>query len=300
MRQSSHRHILTFDIEDWFHVIGVPRLEDPAVWPSLPTIVERETDAILDRLGAHDVRATFFIVGWIAERYPALVRRIAASGHEVASHSHLHRTVFSLSPAAFRADLRRSVDAIEQAAGQPVLGFRAPSFSIVPGCEWALEILGEERLAYDASFFPVPRTNGGYPCPPQPHPLRLSCGAQIAEVPMSTLALPGRRVGFSGGGFMRLLPLVAIEHGFAQAEAAGLPVVVYLHPRDFTRDWPLRRLPAARRAAAWIGCPQTGAKLDCLLKKWRFEPCRDHLTRRGLLPPRIGTTFQPNAGERPT
>lgn len=284
MNPPDHADILTFDIEDWFHILGVKGLEDPAGWGALPTIVERETDAILDRLDSHGVLATFFIVGWIAARYPALVRRIADAGHEVASHSHLHRPVFSLTPEVFQDDLVRSVEAIEQAAGQRVWGYRAPSFSIIPGCEWALDIIAARGLTYDASFFPVPRANGGYPCAAEPHALTLADGARLAEVPMSTMRLVGRRTAFSGGGFFRLLPMAVIDRGFDQAKAAALPVVVYLHPRDFTRDWPLDRLPARRRAAAWVGCGQAARKLERLLRRSRFTTCRDYLRQRDLGP----------------
>ena len=259
---------LSFDIEDWFHIVGIEGLDEPERWPTLPTLVERCTDGILETLAARRVRATFFILGWIAERYPALVRRIGDQGHELASHSYWHRRVFDLSPQEFDEDLARSIDAIESASGRRVIGYRAPSFSITPGSEWAIDALLKRGLRYDASLFPVPRGDGGYPCEPGPHHFR-----GMPELPMSTMSLFGRRLAFSGGGYLRLLPPWLIRRGFSQVHAKGLPVVVYLHPRDFAPDCPRVPMPLSRRFKCYVGLRTTQAKLEMLLGRYRFDTC---------------------------
>ena len=173
-RPETIRHALSFDIEDWFHLVEIPAVEDPAQWPKLSaesSLVERYTDRILQICGRARVRATFFILGWIAERHPALVRRIADAGHEIGSHSFWHRKVYELTPEQFRQDTAESIAAIRAAANVPILGFRAPSFSITQGAEWAFDVLLDLGFRYDTSLFPAPRSHGGYACPQGPHRL---------------------------------------------------------------------------------------------------------------------------------
>ena len=264
---------LSFDLEDWFHMIGIPGVEDPRSWDSLPSVLERRSAEILDLLAARQVRATFFVLGWIAERYPHLIRDIAARGHEIGTHSHWHRPVTSLTPRTFAEDLRRSIAAIEAACGQRPHGFRAPSFSIIPGVEWAFDVILEAGLAYDASLFPAPRSHGGYPCPPGPHRLTTPNGRQLPELPMSTTRLCGREIGFSGGGYLRLLPGALICQRIARLNAAGLPAVVYLHPADFATDRPHVAMPLLRRFKTRIGLASTLPKLQRLLERFRFDSC---------------------------
>ncbi len=158
-------HILTFDIEEWFHLVGVRAMDDRSRWPTLEPSVEPLTDGILTLLDQYNAKATFFVLGWVAEHYPKLVARIANEGHELASHSYWHYELYKHTLATFRADLERSIKAIEDAGGQRVRGFRAPSFSLTPGCEWAWDTMLDLGLTYDASLFPTPRAHGGYPCP---------------------------------------------------------------------------------------------------------------------------------------
>jgi len=273
-------HALSFDIEDWFHVTGVAELEDETTWPHRSTLVERRTDELLEICAAHGVRGTFFIVGWIAERHPTLVRRIADAGHELGSHSHRHRLIFRMSPTDFRDDLRHSIAAIEQAAGCRVAGFRAPCFSIVPGCEWALDELIDAGIEYDASIFPVPRENGGYRCPDEPHACRLApSGRAIPELPMSLGRLGPIRTGFSGGSYFRLMPGPLLRRLFDQRERVGHPAVVYLHPRDLAPDCPVVPMSAKRRLYLHAGQATAAAKLRMLLSRYRFAPCGEVLHR---------------------
>jgi polysaccharide deacetylase family protein (PEP-CTERM system associated) len=283
-RSTSNLHALSFDIEDWFHIVDIPGLEDPAKWAGLESLVERRTDDILDALRRHGVRATFFMLGWIADRHPALVRRIAEAGHELGSHSYWHRRVYTLDPEEFRSDTLRSLDAVESACGIRPRGYRAPSFSILKGTEWALDVLLDCGITWDASLFPAPRGHGGYPCSDAPHMFTaLPSGRSIPELPLGVMRIMGRGLCFSGGGYMRLLPLWLIERGFAQFERRGLPAVVYLHPRDFAPECPRVPMPLTRRFKCYVGMHTTMPKLEALLVRHRFAPCGEVLAARGLL-----------------
>ena len=247
-------HALSFDIEDWFHIVEIKAVEDPSLWPKLhseSTLVERYTDHILSICDAHDAKATFFMLGWVAERHPALVRRIADAGHELATHSFWHRKVYELTPETFSEDIADSIGAIRAAPGLseiPIKGFRAPSFSITPGTEWAFDVLLDHGIEYDASLFPAPRGHGGYACPQGFHTLTAPSGRTIPELPMSVASYGPKKICYSGGGYMRLLPKPLIHRGLKQEAAAGRPTVVYLHPRDFAPDCPRVPMPPHRRS----------------------------------------------------
>jgi polysaccharide deacetylase family protein (PEP-CTERM system associated) len=268
-------HTLSFDIEDWFHLVGIDAVSAPSKWPTLPSLVVEYTRRILDLISERGVRATFFILGWVAERHPQIVKSISAAGHEIATHSYWHRRVDELSPDEFRKDLQHSIDVLQEQTGKKVLGFRAPTFSISPGTEWAFDVLHDVGLAYDASLFPVPRAHGGYPCPEMAHLFsRVPSGRPMPELPMSGLLRVGSAcLPFSGGGYMRLLPQWLIRRGFDYYERAGAPVVVYLHPRDFAPECPRVRMPIKRRFKCYVGLNSTEAKLRMLLDGYRFDTC---------------------------
>lgn len=265
---------ISFDIEDWFHILGIDELGDPDSWDRLPSIVTRYTEAILRVLERKQVRATFFVLGWIAERYPDLVREIWSAGHEIGSHSHWHRTVYTLSRAEFRRDTLQSVHAIHSACGIRPRGYRAPSFSIRPGSEWALDELLDAGFDWDASLFPAARGHGGYPCPDIPHMFRaLPSGRGIPELPLSQWRWLGRGVCFSGGGYFRLAPGWLINAGFKALNSRGVPAVVYLHPRDFATDCPRVRMPLHRQFKCYVGLASTMPKLERMLDQHEFSTC---------------------------
>ena len=271
---------LSFDIEDWFHLVEIESVSDTDRWPDFPTIVERRTDEILGICDEFGVKATFYFLGWIADRYPELVRRTAEAGHEIGTHSYWHRKVCDLSPAEFEEDLKRSIAVIEDAGGARVTSFRAPSFSITPGTEWAFDTLLDAGLDYDASLFPVPRENGGYPCSVAPHVFRgAPSGRPIPELPMSLMQLGPRKVGFSGGGYLRLFPGWLIRRGFEALHRQGLPGVVYLHPRDLAPDSPVAPMSFSRRFKCYVGLSTTASKLRMLLGRYAFAPCGEVLRR---------------------
>lgn len=272
-------HALSFDIEDWFHIVEVAAVENPDEWPALSarsSLVERYTDLILRICDDAGVRATFYVLGWIAERHPALVKRIADAGHELGTHSFWHCKVFELDEETFARDIRDSIDAISAAApGAHIRTFRAPSFSITQGTEWAFDVLMDLGIEYDASLFPAKRGHGGYPCPRGIHAITTPRGRTLPEIPMSVMDLGPKRVCYSGGGYLRLLPLRLIERGIRQEARAGRPTVIYLHPRDFARDCPRVPMPAHRRFKCYVGTGTTEGKLRALLSRYAWTTCAE-------------------------
>lgn len=283
-------HALSFDIEDWFHIVEVKAVEDPSLWPKLSaesSLVERYTDLILKICDDAKNRATFFMLGWIAEKHPGLVRRIADAGHELGTHSFWHRKVYELTPDVFAKDIADSLAAIRGALTNPgaadIRGFRAPSFSITRGAEWAFDVLLDHGLTYDASLFPASRGHGGYACTPGPHTITSPSGRTLAELPMSIARFGPKKMCYCGGGYMRLLPSSLIHYGLRQEAAAGRGTVVYLHPRDFAVDCPRVPMPPHRAFKCYIGMQHTEAKLRRLLAAEKFGTCRAALEHAGLL-----------------
>ncbi len=265
---------LSFDIEDWFHMVGIDAVADTQRWPELPTLVVRYTRQILEILATNDARATFFVLGWVADRYPEIVPEILAGGHEIATHGYWHRKVYDMRPEEFRDDMQRSIDVLSAQAGQKMRGFRATSFSITPGTEWAFDVLKDVGIEYDASLFPASRGHGGYPCPPAPHVSTIAPSRRpMPELPMSVMRFGPLRLPFSGGGYLRVLPAALIRAGFKQLNRKELPVVVYLHPRDFAPDCPRVPMPLKRRFKCYTGTRSTRPKLEMLLRRYSFDTC---------------------------
>lgn len=263
--------------------MGAPGLGDASLWNDFPSLVSAETDRLLELFDDLGARATFFVLGWIARRHPGVVARVAAAGHEIACHGHWHRPVFSQGREAFQRDLVEAVAAIGDACGHAPIGYRAPSFSITPGSEWAFDDMIDAGFLYDASLFPARRRHGGYACRLDPHVLTAPSGRRIAELPMSVLSFGPARIPFSGGGYLRLAPPSLIDFAAARLNRSGMPVVIYVHPRDITADWPWRTLPRGRRWMGRVGVRGALDKLRRLIGARPFVPCADLLTQRGLI-----------------
>jgi polysaccharide deacetylase family protein (PEP-CTERM system associated) len=279
------QNALTFDVEDYFHVEtfrDIVALDD---WGRFEPRVVESTRRILDLLDRRATRATFFVLGWVAERWPALVRDIHARGHELGCHSHRHRMVTRMDRETFRDDVRRAKAAIEDAAGVAVQGYRAPTFSIVRATWWALEVLAEEGFVYDSSVFPIRHDRYGIPDAPRfPHHVTLGDGVGIVEFPMSTVALAGQHLPFAGGGYFRLLPYPVIRAGLQHVtRREGMPAIVYLHPWEFDPGQPRLPVRGLNRFRQYVNLATTGTKLDRLLEEFPFAPARDVLAERGLL-----------------
>jgi polysaccharide deacetylase family protein (PEP-CTERM system associated) len=276
---------LTFDVEEYYQVEAFRDLVTVDDWSRLPSRVDASTRLLLDLLEAHQVSATFFVVGWVAERHPGLVREIQQRGHEVGCHGYWHRPIYSMEPAAFREDVRRARAAIEDVTGAPLLGYRAPTCSVVRSTWWALDILAEEGFRYDSSVFPIRHDRYGIPDAPRfPHRIELAHDRGILEVPMTTIRLGGQNLPFAGGGYFRLLPYPVIRAGVRRVnEREGEPAVVYLHPWEVDPDQPRMAVHGLQRFRHYVNLSRTAGKLAALVQDFAFAPLIDVLRQRCLL-----------------
>ncbi len=270
------RHHFTVDVEEYFQVVALAPWAPMDRWEGFESRVERAVDALLERMVACGARGTFFTVGWVAERHPDLVRRIATAGHELASHTYDHVRITHQTPEAFRRSVRRTKAILEDLTGTPVLGFRAPSFSIVRGTEWALDILLEEGHRYDSSLFPVRRAGYGYDGGTRhPHWLERPAG-RLAEFPPATLQVLGRTLPAAGGAYFRLLPYGLVRAALRGAARRGEPGTFYIHPWEWDPGQPRLDVPLLTRVRHYGGQAGVMARLERLLKEFAVAPIRDH------------------------
>ena len=269
---SNVTNALTFDVEDYYMVSAFSDQVPFEQWPAFESRVERNTCRILDLLAARQVTATFFVLGWIAERFPGLVKRIHAAGHEVASHGYNHRLVYRMTPAEFREDVRRSKRALEDISGSAVLGYRAASYSIVAESLWALDVLIEEGFRYDSSIFPIHHDRYGIPGAVRfPHVLERPSGS-IFEFPPSTFRLFGQNLPIAGGGYLRLYPLAFTRAAMNSInKREGMPVILYVHPWEIDPDQPRMQGTLAARVRHYINISSTLPKLTAFLHEFTFS-----------------------------
>lgn len=268
-------HALSVDVEDWYQVSAFESVVPRSTWAERESRVEANTTVLLDLFDKHDVKGTFFTLGWVAERHPGLIAAVHARGHEVASHGYEHRLVYELSPAAFRADLERTRTALEAATpmkSTQLAGFRAPSFSVRDDTPWIHDMLADLGYRYSSSVFPVRHDRYGIPDFPRgPTIVECSGGRTIYELPMTTWRLFGRNFPAAGGGWLRLLPLAATRRALRQAEDEGRPGMLYLHPWEIDPDQP--RLAAASRMSKFrhtVNLHKTASRLERLFERFRF------------------------------
>jgi polysaccharide deacetylase family protein (PEP-CTERM system associated) len=285
---------MTVDVEDYFHVSAFDQIVSRDAWSTYESRVWQNTERLLSRFEEARVRATFFVLGWVAERYPELVRQIADAGHELGSHGFSHRLVYQQTPLAFRDDLRRASTAISSAAGVPIRGYRAPSFSITARSLWALDVLLEEGYAYDASVFPIHHDRYGMPSAPRHFHQITSAAGTLWECPASTVRLAGANLPMGGGGYFRLLPYAWTRWGISRINRREhRPAVFYLHPWEIDPDQP--RIGASRLAAMrhYTNLGKTEGRLKRLLAEFAWAPLGEVL---GLSPP---PAMSPRGSERP-
>jgi polysaccharide deacetylase family protein (PEP-CTERM system associated) len=262
---------MTVDVEDYFQVYAFFHCIPRESWDRYACRIEANVDRILEQFATAGVSATFFTLGWIAERHPAMVRRIVDAGHELASHGYDHRRVDAMDPATFRADLRHTREILEGAGGVAVRGYRAPTFSIGPTTPWAFDIIAEEGHRYSSSVNPVRHDNYGMPDAPRApyHPT----GGDLWEFPMTTARLFGRNMPCSGGGYFRLLPYALFRRGFKGAtEGEGRPGIFYFHPWEVDPGQP--RVPGSgwkSRLRHYTNLARMSARLDRLLADFAWD-----------------------------
>ena len=257
----------TVDVEESFHAAAVEPFVPRTRWAAEPARVERGVGRLLELLARHNQKGTFFTLGIVAERTPEVVRQIAEAGHEVASHGWSHRSVTRLSPAEFREEVARSRDALSQLSGKPVLGYRAPNFSITPDRAWAFDILLEEGYVYDSSVFPARRSGTGFT--PVVQQLRRASGA-LLEIPMTAARVGSLRVPAGGGAWFRLLPYGLTQLALKQAAARSQPGVFYIHPWELDPEQPRMSLDVKTRIRHYGGIGTVVSRLDRLLREFSF------------------------------
>ncbi|HEX7822757.1 MAG TPA: XrtA system polysaccharide deacetylase [Sphingobium sp.] len=261
---------LTVDVEDWFQVGAFERTIGRAQWDGCAHRFEGNTDRVLDLFARKNVLGTFFILGWVAERAPALIRRIAEAGHEVASHGYDHQRVFTLDAAQFRADLKRARGLLEDACGQGVTAYRAPSFSIDRRNPWAHRVLAEEGYAYSSSVAPIAHDHYGWPDAPR-FAYRPLADADLVELPVTTALVGGRRIAAAGGGFFRLLPYAISRWAVAQVNREGRSAMTYFHPWEIDTGQPhIAEAPLKSRLRHYTNIGRMEAKLERLIGDFRW------------------------------
>jgi polysaccharide deacetylase family protein (PEP-CTERM system associated) len=262
---------MTIDVEDYFQVSAFEGIAPRHRWDDFESRVCANTDRILAVFAEHDVKGTFFILGWVAERQPELVKRIAAGGHEIASHGYAHRLVYDLTHQAFREDVRRSKDIIESAAGAPVLGYRAPSYSITSRSLWALDVLIEEGFTYDASVYPIHHDRYGIPLSPRaPYVLDREAGS-LVEAPGSAVRLGPINLPVGGGGYFRLLPYEWTRWGISRINTReNRPAIFYLHPWEVDAGQPRLRTGLLGRFRHYRNLHRTEERLRRLVQDFAF------------------------------
>jgi polysaccharide deacetylase family protein (PEP-CTERM system associated) len=264
------------DLEEYFQVANFDHVIDRRRWPELPSRAVAQTHRILDLCDQTGTRATFFVLGWVAERQPDLLREIAARGHEIACHGYGHELLYQIGPERFREDVKRARGIIERVIGARVEGYRAPSFSITQRSLWALEILAEQGFRFDSSIFPVRHHRYGIPdFPREPVRLELPSGQRIVEFPLTTLAWGPLRLPLAGGGYLRLLPFALLRWGIGRLVASERPTVLYVHNWEIDPDQPRQDVSALVRFNHYHNLERVEGRLRQLLVRTRYAPLRD-------------------------
>ena len=267
---SSVPHLFSVDVEDYFQVNAFEAAVPRSQWADYPSRIERNMELLLELLHRKKILGTFFTLGWIGARFPDLVRRIAAAGHEVASHGFWHRRITELTPEEFREEIRSSRSLLEDVSGQRVHGFRAPSFSIVPGKEWAFDVLLEEGYGYDSSIFPIRRPGYGYPGAQRvPHLITRPSGT-LLELPMATYRVGGLQIPAAGGGYFRQFPFALFRRTFQQLTAGGISGMFYIHPWEIDPAQPRLPVSTVARFRHYTGLNRTLPRLERMLSEFRF------------------------------
>ena len=284
MTMSAIENALTIDVEDYFQVAALAEAVRREDWHSMEYRVEANTQRILSLLDRHKARATFFTLGWVAEKSPELVRLIRKEGHEIASHGYSHQLIYNQTPEVFREETRRSKAVLENITGEPITGYRAASYSITNESRWALDILAEEGFAWDSSIFPVHHDRYGMPGTPRwPHTLTTDKGYKLAEFPLSTLKLPGYTLPIAGGGYFRLFPYWFSRWGLGSINRQGQPFVFYLHPWEIDPGQPRLDVKWFSRFRHYNNLDVCEHRLDQLLGHFPFTTVSNVLRAQGVL-----------------
>jgi polysaccharide deacetylase family protein (PEP-CTERM system associated) len=272
MTQTTHTNAMTVDVEDYFHVSGFADQISRSDWDDMPSRVVANTQRLLTLMERHQTRGTFFVLGWVAEKFPQLVRDIHRAGHEIGCHSYWHQLVYDLSPDEFRHDLIKARDVLQNLTGESVTHYRAPSFSITSRSLWALQVLAEEGFTCDSSIYSVFHDRYGIPAAdPVPHRITTAAGA-LDEFPGGVITIGNLRLAVSGGGYFRLYPRRFTEFCLARINnRTGCPFMFYIHPWEVDPDQPRLSGSLMSRFRHYQNLCTTEHKLNWLLPRFRFD-----------------------------
>ena len=280
---------MTVDVEEWFHAHNLQVPEDE--WESLPSRVEYGVNELLKLFAETGTTATFFVLGWVAERNGALVRQIRAAGHEIASHGYAHRSILAQSPSDFRTDIRRAKALLEDIIGGPVRGYRAPSYSITSATSWALQEIRAAGFSYDSSIYPVRAPHGRYGIAGAPrHPFSVSDG--LWEYPLPVVRLLGKDFPAATGAYLRIWPMAVHRLALRQYQRAGAPLIINTHPWELDSDQPRRAVPLRHRLLHYTRLNQTRTRLLDLLTRGRFTSIAQLEALRGKQARRADVEWQ--------
>jgi len=276
-------NIMSVDVEDWFHLLELSSTPAIGDWDNMESRVERNFYHLLDEFDRTDTKATCFFLGWVADRFPKMVIEACQRGHEIASHGYSHQLVYTQSRRQFAEDIQRSKAGLEQISGKRVVGYRAPGFSIVARTTWAFDELIAAGYEYDSSVFPATRGHGGIRnAQLSPHSIESDSG-NITEFPLSAAVLLGSRVCCFGGGYLRLSPLSLIRHMSRRVNAAGRPVIYYLHPREIDPGHPRLPMGWRRRFKSYVNLRSTMPKLRAILAEQHLTSFRGWIAESNTL-----------------
>ncbi len=266
-------NILTVDVEDWFHVLDNPATKGEKQWIQLENRIHQNMDKILALLEQNNQKATFFSMGWVARKYPEILKRIDSLGYEIASHSDMHQLAYEFNREEFRQDLEKSVKSIEDITGKKVRAYRAPGFSLMHQNKWVFEELIKNGIEIDCSVFPAKRAHGGFEEFGYAEPAYIDIhGVKIKEFPINIYPVFGKNIIFSGGGYFRLIPYPLIKHFMNNSDY----VMTYLHPRDFDPEQPMiEGLSTFRKFKSYVGLKGSSNKLDRLIKDHSFVDLKE-------------------------
>jgi len=268
MTEAEPSSVLTVDVEDWFHILDSTAVPDMQEWHRLDSCLDAGIDALLEMLASTNTRATFFWLGWMAEKYPETLTRVHGAGHEIASHGYAHVLTSAVGKDVFREDVMKAKCILEDAIAAPVRGYRAPGFSV--GDAWFLEVIRGAGHEYDSSLFPATHGHGGAPSATLvPHTVQTSAGP-ITEVPISMVEILGKRICMFGGGYLRLFPLPLIQWGISRLHAGKRHLVIYVHPRELVSCHPRLPLSLKRRFKSYVGLKTMGPKLESICERCSF------------------------------
>lgn len=261
-------NILTFDVEEWFHILDNSSTKTEDDWGQYASRIDQNMDRIFDFLEARDQKATFFCLGWVAKHHPHIIKRICNYGHEIATHSNLHQLAYEQTPKDFKADLQHSISLLEDISGQKIRAYRAPGFSLVENNKWVFDILIEVGIEIDCSIFPASRAHGGFKAFGEETPSIVQCSnGQIKEFPINTHRIFGKDIIFSGGGYFRLIPYFLIDLFLKNSPYT----MTYFHPRDFDHEQPMiSELSLFRKFKSYYGLKNAAHKLEKILDRHTF------------------------------